>query len=70
MRNDRSLISVAVIAGSPHEATTRSIAADLERRGFIVYITVSSAEEEHIVQSENRMDIRALWLDLTTVRAA
>lgn len=46
----------------------KSIANDLERRGFIVYITVSSAEEEHAVQSENRMDIRALWLDLTTVK--
>lgn len=47
----------------------KAIATDLERRGFIVYITVSSADEEHIVRSENRMDIRALWLDLTTVRA-
>lgn len=46
---------------------TRSIAADLERRGFIVYVTVFSEEEEHIVQSENRSDIRALYLDLTTV---
>jgi hypothetical protein len=47
---------------------TRAIAADLERRGYIVYVTVSSAEEEHIVQSEHRADIKALWLDLTTVR--
>lgn len=46
---------------------TRSIAADLERRGFIVYVTVFFEEEEHIVQSENRSDIRALHLDLTTV---
>lgn len=58
---------IVVIAGSPHEAITRSIAFDLERRGYIVYITVSSAEEEQIVQSENRMDIRALWLDLSMV---
>lgn len=46
---------------------TRAIAADLERRGYIVYITVSSADEEHLVQSEHRADIKALWLDLTTV---
>lgn len=46
---------------------TRAIAADLERRGYIVYVTVSSADEEHIVQSEHRADIKALWLDLTTV---
>lgn len=45
----------------------KSIAVDLERRGFIVYITVSSAEEERIVQLENRVDVRALWVDLTTV---
>lgn len=42
---------------------------DLERRGYIVYVTVSSADEEHIVKSENRVDIKALWLDLTTVSA-
>lgn len=46
---------------------TRAIAADLERRGYIVYITVSSANEEHLVQTERRADIKALWLDLTTV---
>ena len=58
-----------VVAGLPHEPATRSIASDLERRGYIVYVTVSSAEEEQIVQSENRPDIRPLWLDLT-VRAS
>ena len=47
---------------------TRSIASDLERRGFIVYITVLSEEEEQIVRSENRLDILPLWLDLATVR--
>lgn len=46
---------------------TRAIATDLERRGYIVYVTVSSADEEHIVRSENRTDIKALWLDLTAV---
>ena len=46
---------------------TRAMAADLERRGYIVYVTVSSADEEHIVQSESRADIKPLWLDLTTV---
>ncbi|PWY95748.1 DUF1776-domain-containing protein [Aspergillus sclerotioniger CBS 115572] len=56
---------IVVVAGSPHEQMTRAIASDLERRGYIVYVTVSSAEEEHIVQSENRADIRALWLDLS-----
>ncbi|KAJ5108409.1 hypothetical protein N7456_005084 [Penicillium angulare] len=57
---------IVVIAGSPHEPMTRAIAGDLERRGYIVYVTVASAEEEQIVQSENRADIKALWLDLTT----
>ena len=46
---------------------TRAIVMDLERRGYIVYVTVSSADEEHIVKSENRVDIKALWLDLTIV---
>jgi len=56
-----------VIAGSPHDPMVKSISLDLERRGYIVYIIVSSTEEENFIQSENRIDIRALWLDLTTV---
>ncbi|PYH99987.1 DUF1776-domain-containing protein [Aspergillus ellipticus CBS 707.79] len=56
---------IVVVAGSPHEPMTRAVAADLERRGYIVYVTVTSAEEEHIVQSENRVDIKALSLDLS-----
>lgn len=60
---------IIVVAGSPHEPMTRAIAMDLERRGYIVYVTVSSAVEEHIVKSENRVDVKALWLDLTTVSA-
>ena len=56
-----------VIAGSPHDPMVKSISLDLERRGYIVYIIVSSTEEENVIQSENRIDIRALWLDLTTV---
>lgn len=40
---------------------------DLERRGYIVYVTVSSAEEEHIIRSQNTEDIRALSLDLAMV---
>lgn len=47
---------------------TRAIAEDLERRGFIVYVVVQSVEEEHTIQMQNRADIRALHLDLTTVR--
>ncbi|KAL4884366.1 hypothetical protein BJY04DRAFT_182326 [Aspergillus karnatakaensis] len=58
---------IIVVAGSPHEPMTRAIAADLDRRGYIVYITVSSAEEEHLVRAENRPDLRPLWLDLTTL---
>lgn len=56
-----------VVAGSPHESITRSIASDLERRGFIVYVTVSSEDEVQIVRSENRLDILPLWMDLTIV---
>ncbi|CEL06184.1 hypothetical protein ASPCAL07291 [Aspergillus calidoustus] len=61
---------IIVVAGSPHEPMTRSIAADLDRRGYIVYITVSSAEEEQLVRSEHRPDIRPLWLDLSTLSSS
>lgn len=59
---------VVVLAGSPQSPLTRSLSLDLERRGFIVYILVSSLFEEQVVQSEFRADIRPLHLDVTSVR--
>lgn len=53
--------------GSPHEAITKSVASDLERRGYIVFITAVSPDEENAVQNEGGEDIRPLWLDLANV---
>ena len=58
---------VVVVAGSPHSPLTRSLSLDLERRGFIVYIPVSTLSEEQIIQSESRADIRPLTMDITSV---
>ncbi|MCJ1361356.1 hypothetical protein MMC16_000454 [Acarospora aff. strigata] len=55
---------VVVIAGSPSEPITRSLALDLERRGFIVYIVVNTMEEEQLVRNETRADIHPLNLDI------
>ncbi|KAL9099587.1 MAG: hypothetical protein Q9163_004931 [Psora crenata] len=57
---------VVVLAGSPHSPLTRSLSLDLERRGFIVYIPVSSLSEEQVIQGESRADIRPLSLDITS----
>uniref|UniRef100_A0A060TAK9 ARAD1B07326p n=1 Tax=Blastobotrys adeninivorans TaxID=409370 RepID=A0A060TAK9_BLAAD len=51
---------VVLIAGSPAEPITRLLAVDLDRRGFVVYWTTSSQEEEAIVRKENSVDIRPL----------
>src|SRR6266536_3262612 len=45
----------------------RSIACDLWRRGFIVFITVTSPEEEQVVRAESKPDIRPLYIDITSV---
>ncbi|KAF2146688.1 uncharacterized protein K452DRAFT_282870 [Aplosporella prunicola CBS 121167] len=55
---------VIVIAGPPSSPITKSLSLDLERRGFIVYVVVNTPEEEQIVQSESRVDIRPLLLDI------
>ena len=60
-------IEVVVLAGSPHSPLTRSLSHDLERRGFIIYIPVSSVSEEQIIQRESRPDIKPLSLDITSV---
>ncbi|KAI9698193.1 MAG: hypothetical protein M1836_004195 [Candelina mexicana] len=55
---------VVVIAGSPKEPITKSLSLDLERRGFIIYVVVRTVEEEQVVYSESRVDIRPLNLDV------
>lgn len=62
-----SRTEVVVLAGSPHSPLTRSLSLDLERRGFIVYIPVSTLSEEQTVRSESRADIRPLNMDITSV---
>jgi len=57
---------VVLACSSFHDPLTRSLALDLERRGYIVYITVSSTEEDSLVHSETKPDIRPLWMDLTS----
>ena len=57
-----------MIVGPPTAPLTRSLALDLERRGFIVYIVVNAVEEEQLVHDESRVDIRPLLLDIGNVR--
>lgn len=58
---------IVVLACSTfHDALTRSLALDLERRGYVVYVTVSSTEEDSLVHQEAKPDLRPLWIDLTS----
>lgn len=56
-----------VLAAPPNEPICKSLALDLERRGFIVYVVVGSPEEEQMVLGESRVDIRPLRVDMTNV---
>ncbi|KAI5284140.1 hypothetical protein KEM54_001564 [Ascosphaera aggregata] len=56
---------IVIVAGSPHDVMTRMIALDLDRRGFIVFVTTASVTEERLVRGENREDIIPLTIDLT-----
>lgn len=58
---------VVVIAGSPTLPLTKSLALDMERRGFIVYIVCNAAEDENMVHTLSRPDIRPLSIDTTDV---
>lgn len=59
---------VVVVAGSPTLPLTKSLALDMERRGFIVYIVCNASEDEGLVHAYARPDIRPLALDTTDVR--
>ncbi|OAA62689.1 DUF1776 domain containing protein [Niveomyces insectorum RCEF 264] len=56
---------VLVIAASPALPVTQSLALDLERRGFVIYIVCGSAEDEQAVRHLSRPDIKPLSIDLT-----
>ncbi|KAF4125206.1 protein of unknown function DUF1776 [Geosmithia morbida] len=58
---------VVVIAGSASLPLTKSLALDMERRGFVVYIVCNAAEDESTVSSLSRRDIRPLTIDTTDV---
>lgn len=60
-------LEVVVIAGSPTLPLTRSLALDMERRGFIVFVVCNAAEDESLVHSMARSDIRPLPIDVTDV---
>lgn len=65
--NNGARLEVVILAGSPSEPVTRSLAFDLERRGFIVYIVCNTIEEEVVVQNEGRSDIKPLTIDIADV---
>ncbi|KXJ86911.1 hypothetical protein Micbo1qcDRAFT_106250, partial [Microdochium bolleyi] len=58
-------LEVVVIAGSPALPLTKSLALQMERKGFIVYVVCSSIDEEVLVQSLSRPDIKPLGIDIT-----
>lgn len=57
---------VVILAGSAAASPlTSALSLDLERRGFIVYVVASTAEDEVYIRSQQRADVHALRLDLT-----
>ncbi|KAF3939582.1 hypothetical protein ABW19_dt0201379 [Dactylella cylindrospora] len=61
---------VVVIHGQPHDPLLKSTAHDLERRGFIVYVAVSSHDDEQLVMNEGKADIRPLQIDILDTLSA
>ena len=67
LRRNCKVNFATVIIGPPTAPLTRSLALDLERRGFIVYVVVNAVEDEQLVHNESRVDIRPLLLDIGNV---
>ncbi|KAL7272049.1 hypothetical protein RUND412_005161 [Rhizina undulata] len=61
---------VVIIIGEVHEAVTKSLELDLERRGFIVFVVVGSMDDEVAVLNEGREDIRPLVIDVVDTERA
>lgn len=58
---------LVVLAGSPFSPLVRALAVELERKGFLVYVPVSSMEEEGAVAEWRVADVHALSFDLASV---
>jgi hypothetical protein len=57
-----------VVAGNPTTPMIRSIVNDLDKRGFVVYVIVTSLEEKLAVEREGKPDVMPLSLELSDVR--
>lgn len=66
-RRNGGRVEVVVIAGSPDLPLTKSLALDMERKGFMVYIVCGGSEDEACVHNFSRSDIRPLTIDVTNV---
>ena len=55
-----------VITGVTTDPLTRSVALDLERRGFVVFCAVPPACDT-LIEQEGKPDLRALPLDIAEV---
>lgn len=55
---------VVVLAGATSSPLASAVALDLERRGFVVYVATSSAEEETYIRSLSRADLLPLPITL------
>jgi Fungal family of unknown function (DUF1776) len=56
-----------VITGVTTDPLTRSLALDLERRGFVVFCAVPPASDA-LIEQEGKHDLRALPLDIAEVK--
>jgi hypothetical protein len=60
---------VVVVAGEVGSLLLRSLVADLEKRGFVVYVIVKGIEEEDAIREEakGKGDVRPFLLDVNEV---
>lgn len=63
-------LEVVVMAAQPGTPLTKSLALDLEQKGFVVYVVCADADEEAVVHNLHRQDIRPLLVDITDVSLA
>jgi hypothetical protein len=62
---------VVVVAGEVGSLLLRSLIADLEKRGFVVYVIVKSIDEEDAIREEaqGKGDVRPFLVDVNEVRS-
>lgn len=60
---DGKRFEVVLIIGSPTSVFIQKMIHDLNKRGYVVYVTIDNEKEMQVIESIDDVDVKHLWID-------